>query len=123
MASRLPRPSIETLKKILAATNLRVVERATMESERKDGTLRRVTVRGTYDPATSTITVGKRLHSKWGSDDVVATVIHELLHRALPHASEQWVYRHEMEYFKNVELREAVAVRLLNVIFYGEVQK
>lgn len=110
-------PSPTTLLKLLESLPIRVVERATVEGE--DGS--RYTVRGYLDKNQKEIVVGKTYTRSWGgADDVVQVVIHELLHAAVPAASEAWVKRKDMQFFKIPELREAVAIRLLDLVMFGK---
>lgn len=116
-------PTLSVLLRLLASTHIKLVERARAEYERGDGTTVRRTVRGYVDrpPTGPVVVIGKMRHSsQGGANDMIATVIHELVHVADPEAKESTVQRWERECFKIGELREAVAVRLLDLAVFGE---
>ncbi len=105
---------------LLENINVRIVERATVAEQDSDGeVIRRRVVRGYASPQDKEVVVGKRHHRGWAkANDMILTFIHELLHVAVPQASERWVRAHEMELFKDAALREATALKMLNSLLF-----
>jgi uncharacterized protein YdaT len=54
------------------------------------------------------------------ADSLVVTIIHELLHMHNEAHSEHQVRRWETEFFKSRVMREAVLIRLLNIVLFKE---
>jgi hypothetical protein len=106
------------------STDIRVVERAYAEEDDDEGNKKRVYARGTYDYKTKILSVGRRKHRTIAkADDLILTTIHELLHAATgQNVSERWVAKHDLEFYKMPELREKVAVRLLNILLFPETE-
>lgn len=115
-------PSTATLLKLLSNIRLRIVEAATIPVHGPDHEIiRRRIVRGYALPENMLIVLSKRHHRGWAkADDMVLTFIHELLHVAVPKASERWVRAHEMVLYKDPVLREAVAIRMLNELIFPD---
>lgn len=119
--ARVTPPPVSVLLKILENTDIKIVERARVTCHRKDGSEYLRSVSGYCDPDTpgSPIVVSRLYHRETGANEAISTVIHELLHLATAgKVSERWVRRHELAYFKDPQLREAVAVKLLNVALF-----
>ncbi len=78
-------------------------------------------MRGQYKPDEDVIRISRAHHRSWGgADEVVLTVIHEALHKARPEWGERVVRQNELRYYRSRALREAAAIRLLNVVMFGD---
>ena len=113
------RPTIQELIRAIDEVDIGIYERVTV-SGLKNGKWVRKSVSGAYDPDQDRIRIGRRHHRRWGgADELITTVIHEALHRARPKWSERAVRQHELQYFRSRALRERAAVRLLNIVVFG----
>lgn len=103
------RPNLKSLLKALEETPIKVVERATVEGE---------AVYGYCDG--ESITIGVQGHRDKGADSLIQTVIHELVHIHDENHTEREAYKWELVFFRSRALREAVAIKLLDVVVFGE---
>lgn len=113
------KPTIQELIRALDQLEIAIYERVSVPG-RERGRWVRKGVRGAYDPESDRVRIGRKYHRAWsGADEMVATTIHEALHSARPSWPERLVRQLEMHYYKSRALRERAAVRLLNVLVFG----
>lgn len=117
---RIPPPSVHTLLLILENTPVRVVERAYVHETDREGVTRRKECFGYYDHDKKEIVISRRKHRGGRAPEMVRTLIHELLHRAVPYASEWWVRRKDLVYYGKPELVQAAAMKLLDSVLFGD---
>lgn len=102
------RPAIRELIELVDDIPIVIARRTRLEGQ---------PVLGHYDG--ETITLGVEGHRKTGqADQLIQTVIHELIHAHNENHTEKQIKVWELQYFKNQELREAVLLRIVNVAFF-----
>src|SRR5213594_2727224 len=106
MAKAKKKPTIRRLLKLLETTPIKIVKRATLGGQLVSGYCN-----------DDGIFVGLQGNRNWSkADSVVLTVIHELVHEDDERHSESEARMWEAEFLKSAKLREAVMVRVLNVV-------
>jgi len=105
------KPTVPGLIRLLADTPIEVMEKAIVDGRAVDGFCRE----------DGTIVIGLFGAKQWSrADSLVVTTIHELIHTHDDDLAEKTVRQMETEFFKSRVLREAVLMRLLNVVLFGE---
>lgn len=113
------RLTVQELISAIEAVEIAVYEQVSVPGL-KNGRWVRKAVRGVFEPDKDRIRIGRRLHREWsGADDAIVTVIHEAIHRVRRDWPERKVRQYEMAFFKSRALREKAAIRLLNVVLFG----
>lgn len=115
MAKAIKKPSVRGLLKLLGETPIKIVERAILDGKIVTGYCKDEDEDGRDDK----IYVGLQGNRAWSkADSVVLTVIHELVHIHSDKHTESQARQWETEFFRSPRLREAVLVRLLNIILF-----
>lgn len=119
------RPKVATVCKAIEATPTEI--RATVwkvSTVQALGRKKKVSYRrhffGYYDTDREVIVLGRMMNKEKGqADELVATLIHEALHRIRPGWSEDVVQMMEKKYLKSRAVRETALLKLVNITLFG----